>query len=74
MGGVAGGFDVGSSGGLRVGMRPGDLPRPSPGALAFLVQASAALSEVRTFPPLSFALGHSTSHTDIILTPSPNLA
>ena len=53
MGGVAGGFDVGSSGGLRVGMRPGDLPRPSPGALAFLVQASAALSEVR-FPPLFF--------------------
>jgi hypothetical protein len=54
MGGVAGGFDVGSSGGLRVGMRPGDLPRPSPGALAFLVQASAALSEV-LFPPISFS-------------------
>ena len=53
MGGVAGGFDVGSSGGLRVGMRPGDLPRPSPGALAFLVRASAALSEVHTFPLLS---------------------
>jgi hypothetical protein len=45
MGGVTGGFGVGS-GGLRVGTRPGDLPRPSPGALAFLVQASAALSEV----------------------------